>query len=222
MRMSIVLIHGGWHGPWVWDDVASSLRAQGHPTTAVDLPFSGFADDVGAARHAIEEAGPGAVVCAHSYGGLVVSEAARGLPVAHLVYLAAFMVDEGEDWLALWYSVPTLLQAALVLDGPTVTIDPSKAHQSLYGDSPDAIVRAAVLRLRAMPGVERQPHRLPPAWREAPSTYLVCARDRAVDPQVQRTMATHASAIIEWETDHSPFLTRAEDLAKTIAASAGT
>ncbi len=68
---------------------------------AVELPFTGFADDVAVTRAAIERAGPDVVVCGHSYGGLVISAAARELPVGHLVYLCAFMVDDNEEpWAA--------------------------------------------------------------------------------------------------------------------------
>ena len=218
--MNVVLIHGGWHGAWMWRDVAAALDSQGHAATAVDLPFTGFADDVAAARRAIEKAGTGAVVCAHSYGGLVMSEAARRLPVAHLIFLAAFMVAEDEDWMALWYSVPTPLHSALAMTGDRVVIDPSRVHESLYGDSTDEVVRKVLPRLRAMSVVERRPHRLPPAWRDVPSTYVVCSRDRGIDPQVQRDMAVHATNVVELAADHSPFLSMPEQVSAIIAAQA--
>ena len=220
--MKVVLVHGGWHGAWVWDEVEASLGSRGHATTAVDLPFTGFTNDVIAVRRAIEGAGTGAVVCAHSYGGLVVSEAARGLPVGHLIYLAAFMVDEDEDWLALWFSVPTLLHSALVTTDERVVIDPAKAHQSLYGDATDEVVRAVVPRLRGMPVVKPRPLDGRPAWRDSPSTYVVCTRDRAIDPQVQRRMALHAENVVELAADHSPFLSMPDRVAETIAAHTAT
>jgi pimeloyl-ACP methyl ester carboxylesterase len=218
--MNIVLLHGGWHGAWMWREVAAILESRGHATTAVDLPFTGFADDVAAARTAIDDAGPGAVVCAHSYGGLVMSEAARGLPVVHLIYLAAFMVEEDEDWIASWYAVPTPLHAALVVTDGVVTIEPTKAHESFYGDSDEETVRMVLPHLRGMPSVERRPHRRAPAWREVPSTYVVCTRDRAIDPEVQRAMALHATNVVELAADHSPFLTIPDQVAAIIAAHA--
>jgi pimeloyl-ACP methyl ester carboxylesterase len=72
----------------------------------VELPFTGLDDDVAVVRTAIEAAGPDVVVCGHSYGGSVISAAARRLPVRHLVYLCAFMVDEDEDAMANWLSEP--------------------------------------------------------------------------------------------------------------------
>src|SRR5580692_10980288 len=95
---SVVLVHGAWHGAWCWDRVVAELDRRDVKSTAVELPLSGFEDDVAAAREAIEAAGPGAVVCGHSYGGLVISAAASGAPsVARLIYLAALMAEEDED-----------------------------------------------------------------------------------------------------------------------------
>ena len=40
-----------------------------------------------------------------------------------------------------------------------------------------------------------------------PSTYVVCSEDRAIHPDHQRYMARNAADVVEWPTDHSPFLT---------------
>src|SRR5580692_9224256 len=88
----IVLVHGAWHGAWCWDNVLGELRVRKIDAIAVELPFTGFADDVDVVRSAIRSAGQGVVVCAHSYGGAVVSQAVTQLTnVSHLVYLAAFV-----------------------------------------------------------------------------------------------------------------------------------
>ena len=42
----------------------------------------------------------------------------------------------------------------------------------------------------------------------APSTYVVCAQDRAIDPGLQRTMASRCTDVREWQTGHSPFVGR--------------
>ena len=102
--MSVVLVHGAWHGAWAWDGVVAELERLGVAVEAVELPFTGFADDAATARSVIERAGSGAVVCGHSYGGFVISAVARDLAVGHLVYLCAFMVDEGENPFPLWFS----------------------------------------------------------------------------------------------------------------------
>jgi pimeloyl-ACP methyl ester carboxylesterase len=48
------------------------------------------------------------------------------------------------------------------------------------------------------------------AWRERPSTYVVCSEDLAVHPDLQRAMARRCTTAVEWPTSHSPFLSAPE------------
>jgi hypothetical protein len=45
-------------------------------------------------------------------------------------------------------------------------------------------------------------------WRDRPSTYAVCTHDNAVHPDLQRILARRATQSVEWECDHSPFLSQ--------------
>jgi pimeloyl-ACP methyl ester carboxylesterase len=56
------------------------------------------------------------------------------------------------------------------------------------------------------------------AWRDTPSTYVVCALDRAVDPVVQRRMARRCTTAVEWPVSHSPYLSRPAEVAALILA----
>src|SRR5208282_5016443 len=118
----IVLVHGAWHGPWCWDEVLAELHDREIEAVAVELPFTGFADDVESARSAIAAGGERVVVIAHSYGGAVVSQAVSGLTnVAHLVLLAAF-VNPGEA--SALIDRPISLLEAIVTDGDCCSFDP--------------------------------------------------------------------------------------------------
>ncbi len=98
MSAPVVLVHGAWHGAWCWDLVVDELAALGVSAVAVELPLTGLGADVEEVRAAVTQAGPGAVVVGHSYGGLVISLAASGSStVGRLVYLAALMLDAGDD-----------------------------------------------------------------------------------------------------------------------------
>ncbi len=207
--MNVVLVHGAWHGAWAWDGVVAELEARGVGVEAVELPFTGFGDDAAAAAAAIDRAGPDAVVCGHSYGGLVISAAARGLPVSRLVYLCALMSDEDEKPFAAMTSHRTALRDAMIdVDGRS-GIDPDHARAAFYADADDDVVAAILPRLRTIPGRGAPPiDGTDPAWRHVPSTYVVCTRDQALHPDAQRHMARHATEVVEWDADHSPFLTR--------------
>ena len=165
---------------------------------------------------------PGAVVLGHSYGGVVITHAARGLDVSHLVYLAALMPDEGEDVAGTVERVPgtELRDAMRVQEDGLVSIDPAKAVAVFYDDCEPEAAKEAVSRLR--------PQRLaghpvldgPPPWRTVPSTYVVCRDDRALAPALQRELGKRAARLVEWDGAHSPFLAqpqRVMDLLENLA-----
>jgi len=98
----VVLVHGAWHGAWCWDEVVSRLSGDGLDVVAVDLPSvaSGgdLYDDARTVRQVLDDTPGEKVVVGHSYGGIVITEASAGAEgVRHLVYLTAFMLDEGAD-----------------------------------------------------------------------------------------------------------------------------
>src|SRR5207244_2209251 len=57
-----------------------------------------------------------------------------------------------------------------------------------------------------------------PAWKSVPSTYVVCSNDGALPPEAQRWMAQRAEEVVEWSTDHSPFVTRPDAVAELVAS----
>ena len=214
---SIVLVHGAWHGAWCWDAVVEHLDRLNVSSTAVELPLVGSAGDVAAARAAIGAAGPGSVVIGHSYGGFVISQAASGVDgLNRLVYLAAFMTEMDEDQGEIMRDSPLL--AALTAAGGGMVVDPARAHALFYADSDDATAAGAIARLRPMGFGGEDSAPTEPAWKHVPSTYIICTNDAALPPAAQRTMAAHAETVIEWPTDHSPFLTRPGEIAELLVS----
>ena len=216
----VVLVHGAWHGAWCWARVIDELDALGVSSIAVELPLTGLRDDAVTARAAIERAGPGVVVVGHSYGGMVISQAAAGVDdVGRLVYLAAFMTDEDEDEISIMVAHDSPLLGAVVAVDGGAGIDPAQAHALFYADSDAATVEGILPLLRPMRGGTGMTGA--PAWKSIPSTYVVCSEDGALPPAAQREMATRAEAVVELPTDHSPFLTRPVELASLIASYVG-
>src|SRR3954471_18898607 len=107
---TFVLVHGAWHGSWCWARVRRALADRGHqvftPTlTGVgershllsrEIDLQVHVDDV--ANLIRWEALDEVILCGHSYGGCVISAAADAVParIAALVYLDAFLLEEGE------------------------------------------------------------------------------------------------------------------------------
>ena len=108
---TFVLIPGGWRGGWACEPVSARLRRLGHTVHALTLP--GLGDDSADAGsinldahiahvvQAVTAAGPGPVVlCGHSYAGMIITAAADRAAgqVQRLVYLDAFVPDDGQSW----------------------------------------------------------------------------------------------------------------------------
>ena len=90
---SAVLVHGGWGNPEDWQWVRKLLEDSGVQVVTPDLPShrsatAGSKEDAEEVRRAIRSC-PGPVVAVGwSYGGSIISVAADGEDVRHLVYVA--------------------------------------------------------------------------------------------------------------------------------------
>jgi pimeloyl-ACP methyl ester carboxylesterase len=54
------------------------------------------------------------------------------------------------------------------------------------------------------------------AWRERPSTYVVCAEDMVVHPDLQAQLAKRCTQTYVWPTSHSPFASEPERLSRLL------
>src|SRR5918997_808405 len=108
-----LLVHGAFAGGWVWEPLKQALEAAGHTVEAPDLPGSGddptpipevtlgaYTDRVCAV---LRERPEPAVLVPNSMGGVVATQAAARCPerVAAIVYVAAFLPQDGDSLIAL-------------------------------------------------------------------------------------------------------------------------
>jgi pimeloyl-ACP methyl ester carboxylesterase len=215
----VILVHGAWHGAWAWDEIVTRLDAEGIRSVAVDLPSKGLdtaalgdlRDDAETVRAAIAAAAAPTLVVAHSYGGLPVSEG--GADAAHLIYLAAFMIEPGQSLLGLrggvepdWWITSE--------DGRTLF--PDDPEHVFYADCEPALAkRAAAALVPHRKDVFSQELRSA-AWQGVPSTYVVCRRDNAIPPALQELMAARAGTVSRIDSSHSPFLSRPDEVTAII------
>ena len=95
-NMNIVIVHGAWADASSWSKVIPILQKAGHRVIAVQLPLHSLADDVATVKRAIELVGGPTILVGHSYGGIVITNAAYNNPnVKGLVYVAAFAPNDG-------------------------------------------------------------------------------------------------------------------------------
>lgn len=215
----VVFVHGAHLGGWCWLLVMDRLGRLGIDSWAIDLPLTGYADDVACVRAAIETAGarsrPVHLVC-HSYAGLPVAAAGHG--AAHLTFVAARLPRPGEspaahtpDWG--WPEYHRCLQQA---DDGVVRLSPD-ARDVLFHRTSAPLAGFAMSRVRPMASLVPADPVPDPAWTSVPSSYVVCGDDRVVRPDAQRERAALVGASVELDTDHSPFFSSVAPLADFIA-----
>jgi pimeloyl-ACP methyl ester carboxylesterase len=209
---TVVLVPGAWHGAWCWDMVTRRLDAAGVASVAIDNPSvarapASLADDGDNLRRALDAIAGPVVLVGHSYGGSVITDAGAHPNVVHLVYLTSFPLDDGESVAAnkLVGGEDTRLPEAMVFAGDLVHFAPERATEFFYHDCAPEVAAAAVAQLRPMslPAMMGTPRAV--AWREKPSTYVVCTDDRALPLALQQSAASRCGTVVEMPTSHSPF-----------------
>lgn len=108
---TFVLVHPAWFGGWCWKKLTPLLRAHGH---AVHTPtLTGLGErrhlarpDVGLATHVDDVVGMiecedlhSVILVGNSSGGMVITGVADRVPdrISHIVYLDAFVPEDGES-----------------------------------------------------------------------------------------------------------------------------
>ena len=212
---TVLLVHGAHLAGWCWLLVIDRLARLGIESHAIDLPLTGYADDVRCVRAAIDAArarrGAVHVVC-HSYAGLPVAEA--GHAAAHLTFVAGRLPIAGESpgaQTSRW-QFPGFQACMQPGDDGVVRLSADAGRYFFHRSAP-GLAAYAMDRLRPMTSTVPSAAPADPAWTVVPSSYVVCADDRAVRPDAQRERAALVTTSVELDTDHSPFFSGADALA---------
>jgi pimeloyl-ACP methyl ester carboxylesterase len=218
----ILLVHGAWHGGWCFADLQAALDRRGFTSRTVDLPSSGgiaeLADDSAVVRASLKANPARTLVVGHSYGGAVISDAcATSGNVTGLVYLCAFMLPESMSVLdAVEHEVPPWIEVDMETGMATVP-DPRTAF---YLDCDPAAAAAAAARLKPQCMGAFAAESTEAAWKDLPSTYLICEQDNAIPVAAQEGMSGAAETVVRMDASHSPFMSRPDEVAEIIAKAA--
>jgi pimeloyl-ACP methyl ester carboxylesterase len=220
--MRVVFVHGACvkDGSWWWHRTGELLAERGVANEAPALPSCGetgeptgaggpgLAEDVAAVRQVLTASDEPTVMVAHSYGGIVTAEAATGVDtVRHLLLVSSYLPEVGQSLSSFGDGEPALF---LDIDprGGTFTVRLNALAEMFLQDCDPEIQRQAMDKTaRQSLHVLEQPVQSA-AWRNVPSTYLVCAQDRGTPAQLQREYANRAGNVVELDAGHHPFLSQ--------------
>ena len=200
---TVLLVHGAFAESASWNPVISRLRAVSVPVVAVANPLRSVSGDAAYLRAVITGIGTPVVLVGHSYGGMVITEAAAANhAVRGLVFAAAFAPERGESALQLSSRFPgSTLGAALVTSpvpggGTEFRIRPDLFHQQFVADGTPA--EADLMAATQRPVTEAAlAEGLPtdaPGWRNLPSWFVFGDQDRNIPVEAFRSMAERAGS----------------------------
>jgi pimeloyl-ACP methyl ester carboxylesterase len=200
---TVVLVHGAFAESASWNGVIERLHSRSIEVVAAANPLRSLSGDAAYLRDVLAGIDGPVVLVGHSYGGMVVTEAAAGDDaVAALVYVGAFCPDSGESAQTLSTRFPgstlgeTLVGRPLAGGGTDLRIARDAFPEQFAADVP--VATAVVMAVTQRPVTDRALGEGlasdVPAWRERPSWFVYGEADRNIPAALQRFMAERAGA----------------------------
>ena len=223
---NIVLVHGAWADGSGWKGVYDILAKDGYNVSIVQEPETSFRDDVTAAKRVLAQQDGPCILVAHSYGGSIITEAGTDTSVAGLVYVAAHMPDAGENEADDGKRFPSdLSKSGAIKKTPEgfTYLDPTQFHEYFAADL--SVEQAAFLARSQVPNAADNFKAVitTPAWRSKPSWMLVAAKDRTINPELERWYAkrAHSHTVEVAGASHSVYVSHPKEVADVIESAAG-
>jgi pimeloyl-ACP methyl ester carboxylesterase len=229
-RPTVVLVHGAFAESASWNGVIQQLHTHSVEAIATADPLRSLTGDAQYLRDVLAGISGPIVLAGHSYGGLVITEAASGNDaVVALVYVGAFCPEQGESALQLSTRFPgstlgeTLVSSPLSSGGNDLRIAEDAFPSQFAADVPlgTAVLMAATQRpvtdralSEGLPSTEA-------AWRERPSWFVYGDADQNIPAALQRFMAERAAARGVREVrgaSHAIAVSQPDEVAGTILA----
>lgn len=219
-----LLVHGGFGGGWVWDEVAERLTEAGNRVRVVEqLPSAGtdpgslgdLSADANCVRRVLETVEAPVVLVGHSYGGMVITELADHAKVHHSVYLTALWPQRGQSALNLMGDVLPI--SFIQRDDGTlqITDDFDLAWAAFCADVDREGAQTMLSRfvLQSMSSATA-PSTAPD--RTHPTTYMIATEESEASVAAQEAWAANAENVVRLRAAHMAQLSRPDELAEAL------
>ena len=218
---NVVIVHGAFADGSGWGDVADILVKDGYMVSVVQEPLTSLADDVAATKRVLDlQKGP-TLLIGHSYGGVVITEAGNAPNVVGLVYIAAFIPDQGESAVGLLSQAPAANKDMRATKDDFLYLEPAAFAADFAADVPPA---QANFMAHSQPMLAKVAGGAPvtvAAWHQKKSWALVATGDNNINPDLERSMAKRAgSETIEVPASHAVYLSKPNEVARLIERAA--
>ncbi|MDT7845669.1 alpha/beta fold hydrolase [Streptomyces justiciae] len=231
-KPTVVLVHGAFADSTSWNDVVKELRRDGYPVVSAANPLRGLKSDAAYVRQLVDSIDGPVVLAGHSYGGAVISDAARGAAnVRALVFIAAYIPEKGESAAELTGKYPgstlsdALRSVPVTLPGGGATedlyIEQAKFHHQFAADVPRNVTDLMAVAQRPVTSAALAEKAGEPAWRTIPAYALVATQDLNIPPKAQVFMAERARAFtVKVKASHAVSVSRPHEVADILELAA--
>jgi pimeloyl-ACP methyl ester carboxylesterase len=218
---NIVLVHGAFADGSGWMAVAKILEKDGYKVSIAQPPETSLEDDVAATNRTIDAMGGPVVLVGHSYGGIIITAAGNNAHVKSLVYVAAFQPDTGESLGSLSAGKPPASSGPKPSPDGFLYLDRADFHADFCADLPAPL---ADLMSVSQVGLSVKAAGAPattPAWKTKPSFAIVATNDRAINPDLERSMYKRSgSKVTELASSHVAYISHPAEVAAVIERAA--
>jgi pimeloyl-ACP methyl ester carboxylesterase len=218
---NVVLVHGAFADGSGWVAVAKILEKDGFKVSVAQPPETSLEEDVTATNRTIDSMGGPVVLVGHSYGGIIITAAGNNAHVKSLVYVAAFQPDAGESLGSLSAGKPPASSGPKPSPDGFLYLDRADFHADFCADLPapqaDFMALSQVgLSVKAAGAAATMP-----AWKNKPSFAIVATNDRAINPDLERSMYKRAgSTVTELASSHVAYISHPAEVAAVIEPAA--
>lgn len=230
-KPTVVLVHGAFADASSWNGVIKKLEKDGYPVIAAANPLRSVSEDADYVHGILASIKNDVVLVGHSYGGVVITQAASGASnVKSLVYVAAFAPDVGESALDLTSkfpgsSLPPTLAAPVELQngGKDLYIDQAKFPAQFAADVPlsEAKLMAATQRPVTQAALSNTVKDAP--WKTIPTYFVYGDADKNIPPKAIAWMAERAHSkgtVIVKKASHVVMVSHPDRVAQLIEEAA--
>ena len=218
---NVVLVHGAFADGSGWMAVARILEKDGFKVSVAQPPETSLEDDVAATGRTIDAMGGPVVLVGHSYGGIIITAAGNNAHVKSLVYVAAFQPDTGESLGSLSAGKPPASSGPKPSPDGFLYLDRADFHADFCADLPAPLADFMAISQVGLSVKAAGAPATTPAWKTKPSFAIVATNDRAINPDLERSMYKRAgSTVTELASSHVAYISHPAEVAAVIERAA--